>query len=76
MKKFIAFTFDDIPSYETVRNNPTATIMSLLLEYGGKGTFFIVGSLLRKYGTALPEQALKYGFELATIQIRTEISLN
>ncbi len=64
MKKFIAFTFDDIPSYETVRNNPTATIMSLLLEYGGKGTFFIVGSSLRKYGTALPEQALKYGFEL------------
>ena len=65
MKKQIAFTFDDIPSYESLSDNPTAVIMKTLNDYGGKGTFFAVGSHIRKYGAAIPEQALKYGFELA-----------
>lgn len=65
MKKQIAFTFDDIPSYESLSDNPTAVIIKTLNDYGGKGTFFAVGSHIRKYGAAIPEQALKYGFELA-----------
>ena len=65
MNKRIAFTFDDIPSYETLQNNPTARMLQTLRNYGGKGTLFLVGSSLRKYGVKIPEQALTYGFELA-----------
>lgn len=64
MKKLIAFTFDDVPSYEVAKNNPTSRMINILADYGGKGTIFIVGSSLRKYGTALIEQAMKYEFEL------------
>ncbi|MEM9770903.1 MAG: polysaccharide deacetylase family protein [Cyanobacteria bacterium P01_D01_bin.73] len=42
--KVIALTFDDGPWSET-----TAAAMNLLKQHGGKGTFFVIGNLVRRY---------------------------
>lgn len=65
MSKRIALTFDDVPSYAALNNNPTAVITETVREYGGKATFFVVGSALRKNGPEILYKALEYGFELA-----------
>lgn len=53
-KKYVAFTFDDGPHPENSQK-----ITDKLLEYGGKGTFFVVGNLI--YGDR--EKGMKYAYE-------------
>ncbi|MBQ9742785.1 MAG: polysaccharide deacetylase family protein [Ruminococcus sp.] len=52
--KYIAFTFDDGPHYDL-----TYKIVNKLAEYGGVGTFFVVGN--RVYGTQ--RNAMKYAYD-------------
>ncbi|MBQ7699549.1 MAG: polysaccharide deacetylase family protein [Clostridia bacterium] len=53
-KKYVAFTFDDGPHPENSKK-----ITDKLLEYGGKGTFFVVGNLI--YGDR--EKGMQYAYE-------------
>lgn len=53
-KKYVAFTFDDGPHPENSKK-----ITDKLLEYNGKGTFFVVGNLI--YGDR--EKGMKYAYE-------------
>ncbi len=65
IKKAIAFTFDDAPSFSDLRDdNPSGIIVDTLKHFGGKGTFFLVGTALEKNGSRLVENALKNGFEV------------
>ena len=64
-EKLIAFTFDDAPAFENLEDNPTATILDVLNHFGGKATFFITGSCIRKRGRTLVDEFLKRGFEIA-----------
>ncbi len=63
--KLIAFTFDDVPFYRENDGNPTTTIIDTLSEFGGKGTFFVVGRHLENNGRKQLDIALEHGFELA-----------
>ena len=53
--KYIAFTFDDGPHYDL-----TYKFANKLAEYGGVGTFFVVGN--RIHGEQ--ERAMKYAYDL------------
>ena len=64
-KKLVAFTFDDTPAFEDLGDNPTTTILNVLNRFGGKGTFFVTGSSLRKNGRKLVDEILKQGSEIA-----------
>lgn len=59
-KKYIAFTFDDGPHYEL-----TYMFVDKLAEYGGKGTFFVVGNRLDSAGAAAVKYAYDKGNEIA-----------
>lgn len=58
--KYIAFTFDDGPHYEL-----TYMFADKLAEYGGKGTFFVVGNRLDSAGSAAVKYAYDLGNEIA-----------
>lgn len=62
--KLIAFTFDDAPSYSTITNNNTTTIIDTLNMFEGAGTLFVNGTSIDGDGTALLSYALESGFEL------------
>ena len=64
-EKLIAFTFDDAPAYQDLGDNPTTTIIDVLNHFGGKATFFITGSSIRKNGRKLVDIFLEQGFEIA-----------
>lgn len=64
MNKLIAFTFDDVPFYAKNDENPTTAIIETLHEFGGKGTFFVVGRHFDLNGRKQLEKALENGFEL------------
>ncbi len=64
-KKSIAFTFDDAPRYFDCNDNPTGIITDTLKFFGGKATFFLVGTALEKYGNKLIDEILKNDFEIA-----------
>ncbi len=53
-KKYVAFTFDDGPHKDNSKR-----ITDKLLEYGGKGTFFVVGNLI----SGKAEEGMKYAYE-------------
>lgn len=53
--KYVAFTFDDGPHYEL-----TYKFVNKLAEYGGVGTFFVVGN--RVYGEQA--KAMKYAYDM------------
>ena len=57
--KVIALTFDDGPWPET-----TAAAMNLLKQFGGKGTFFVVGNLVGHYPD-LVKRMIAEGHEVA-----------
>lgn len=58
--KYIAFTFDDGPHYEL-----TYMFADKLAQYGGKGTFFVVGNRLDSAGAAAVKYAYDLGNEIA-----------
>ena len=57
--KVIALTFDDGPWHQT-----TEAAMNLLKQYGGKGTFFVVGNLVGRYPD-LVKRMVAEGHEVA-----------
>ena len=57
--KVVALTFDDGPWPET-----TAAVMNLLKQHGGKGTFFVVGNLVKRYPD-LVKRMVDEGHEVA-----------
>lgn len=58
--KYIAFTFDDGPHYEL-----TYMFADKLAQYGGKGTFFVVGNRMDSAGAAAVKYAYDLGNEIA-----------
>lgn len=63
--KLIAFTFDDAPYAETSKDvDRTKQIVDILNKYDGSGTFFVIGSRVSEYGTALLLYAVDNGCEL------------
>lgn len=58
-KPMVALTFDDGPS----RN--TADIIALFEQYGGRGTFFMVGNRIQQYSD-ITKQVLEQGSEIAS----------
>lgn len=53
-KPMVALTFDDGPSKHTQR------LLDIFAEYGGKGTFFVVGNLLENYPEILQRMASEH----------------
>jgi peptidoglycan/xylan/chitin deacetylase (PgdA/CDA1 family) len=82
LKPMVALTFDDGP-FAPVGNQ----IMDCLAQYGGKATFFVVGSRVSAYGAEMQRMAAEgheignhtYGHKnltkLSTAQIRSQINL-
>lgn len=64
-EKIVAFTFDDVPSYEDLGDNPTTVILNVLERFGGKATFFVTGKGYRKNGRKLIDAILERGHEIA-----------
>ena len=62
--KYIAFTFDDGPTANTVDGAPIKTFVDTLSSYGGAGTLFVIGGNIEKKGTKQLEYALENGFEI------------
>lgn len=62
--KLIALTFDDAPSYNSISDNNTVTIIDAINKYEGAGTLFVQGTAIEAHGTALLYYALENGFEL------------
>lgn len=55
--KMVAFTFDDGPSYNTIK------IVNTLVKYDSKATFFLVGNKIEKYAKTL-DVLVKNGMDI------------
>ena len=62
--KYIAFTFDDGPTSDTVEGAPIKTYVDTLSNYGGSGTLFVIGAKINSNGLGQLNYAHEKGFEI------------